>query len=339
MKEKKNGTGAVAEKTRLFINRELADIFHQMASCYRYLGPAERFRRIAYEKAARVLENMQEAIVLYAGNAKALDAMGGIGEGIAGKIIEYLGTGSIKKFEQLKKQVPYELLALMDISGIGPATVQLLHDRMKISTREQLEAALKAGKLQHLKGFGSNKSASLLRTLKLAKQPGRMPLKDAEKLGNTILKQLKALPGVQGALLAGSLRRKEATIGDIDIVVLAAPEYRKKIVEKFIALPGTGRVLAKGNTRASVILKEGDIQVDIRLVQDYEYGAAMLYFTGPKEHNIKLRTIARNRGYRINEYGIFEVATGRRVAGETEEGMYRFLGMNYISPEQRVEEL
>jgi DNA polymerase (family X) len=328
----------LTEKNELLNNRALEAIFHRMAACYRYLGPGERFRAIAYEKAARVLQNMQDDIALHAGNIKSLDAMSGIGESIAEKIIEYLDTGSVKKLEQLKEQVPYELLELMDISGFGPATVKLLNDRMQIHNREQLLAALVAGKLQGLKGFGANKAANLLRALKLVKQSGRMLLKDAEKLGNKIIQQLSELPGVQRAALAGSLRRKKATIGDIDIVVLAAPQYRNRIVEKFTTLPGVSRVLAKGSTRVSVVLKEGNVQVDIRLVHDFEYGAAMLYFTGSKEHNIKLRTIARGRGYRINEYGIFEMATGRRVAGETEEEMYRFLGLNYIPPEQRLDE-
>jgi DNA polymerase (family 10) len=119
-------------------------------------------------------------------------------------------------------------------------------------------------------------------------------------------------------------------------VILAQPANRKKIVKRFIELPQVGKVLAKGSTRASVLLKKDDIQVDIRLVNDYEYGAAMLYFTGSKEHNIKLRTIAKERGFKINEYGIFDNASGKRVAGETEEGMYHFLNLHFIPPEKRL---
>ena len=135
--------------------------------------------------------------------------------------------------------------------------------------------------------------------------------------------------------MAGSLRRKKETIGDIDIVILAKPANRKKTVNRFIELSQVTRVLAKGTTRASVLLKQ-NVQVDIRLVHEYEYGAAMLYFTGSKEHNIKPRTIAKEKGYKINEYGIFEIASGKRVAGETEEGMYHFLHLHYIPPEKRL---
>lgn len=164
-----------------------------------------------------------------------------------------------------------------------------------------------------------------------------MLLQDAERIGNNILSEIKKIPGVQKAELAGSLRRKKETIGDIDIVIVADPKYRKRIVSRFISLPQVAKALASGTTKVSVVLKEGNVQVDIRLVHDYEYGAAMLYFTGSKEHNIKLRTMAKERGYKINEYGIFDNATGKRLAGETEEGMYHFLNLSYIPPEMRLD--
>jgi DNA polymerase (family 10) len=175
------------------------------------------------------------------------------------------------------------------------------------------------------------------RALKLFKVSKRIPLKNAEEAGNKILAEIKRIPGVKKAELAGSLRRKKETIGDIDIVILADPGNRKKIVSRFIAMPQVEKVLARGATKASVLLKDKSMQVDIRLVHDYEYGAAMLYFTGSKEHNIKLRTLARNRGYKINEYGIFDADTNKRLAGATEEEMYRFLNLKYIPPEQRLD--
>jgi DNA polymerase (family X) len=317
-------------------NAVLSSIFHHMADCYRYLGNDNRFRAIAYENVAKTLHNMNDDITDYATDVKMLDGIGGIGESIAEKIIEYLHTGKIKTFEQLKKQVPYELLELMEITGFGPATLKVLHDKLRVSNREDLIKALENGKLQGTKGFGERKIENMKRALKLHKDSKRMLLKDAEKIGNEILDELMKLPGVQKAELAGSLRRKKETVGDIDIVVLAEPEYRKKIVVKFIALPQVEKVLVKGTTKVSVVLKYENVQVDIRLVHDYEYGAAMLYFTGSKEHTIKLRTIARDRGYKINEYGIFDVASGKRLAGSTEEEMYHFLNLKYISPELRL---
>ncbi len=326
-----------SKKNSLPNNAALSSIFFHMADCYRYLGNEERFRAIAYDKAGKVLTNMKEDIATYARDVKTLDEIGGIGESIAEKIIEYLHTGKIKKFEQLKKQVPYELLELMGITGFGPATLKVLHEKLHISNREDLIHALEKDKLKGLKGFGEKKIENMKRALKLFKESKRMPLKEAERTGNEILGEIVKIPGVEKAALAGSLRRKKETVGDIDIVVLAEPKYRKKIVNRILALPQIEKVLAKGMTKLSVVLKKGEVQVDIRLVHDYEYGAAMLYFTGSKEHNIKLRTIAKQRGYKINEYGIFDAATNKRLAGETEEEMYRFLHLKYIPPEQRLD--
>jgi len=318
-------------------NAALAQLFHRMSDCYRYLGSAERFRAIAYENAARVLRNMQEDIADYATDIKSLDEIGGIGESIARKIIEFLQTGRVRTFEKLKKQVPYELLELMDISGFGPATLQILHDQLGIRNREELVQALETGKLAGLKGFGQKKIENMQRALKILKTGQRLPLRTALKIGQALLQEIKNIPGVQKAELAGSLRRKKDTIGDIDIIILADTRDRKKIVNRFITLPQVHKVLAKGTTRASVVFGNHFVQVDIRLVHDYEYGAAMLYFTGSKEHNIRLRTMARNRGYKINEYGIFDAGTGQRLAGETEEEMYRFMGLAFIPPEERLD--
>lgn len=317
-------------------NAVLSSIFHHMAECYRYMGQEQRFRAIAYENVARVLHNMKEDIGDYATDAKALDEIGGIGESIASKIIEYFQTGKIRTFERLKKQVPYELLELMDITGFGPATLRILHDTLRINNREDLIRAIGAGKLHGIKGFGEKKIENMKRALKLSTERKRMLLKDAEKIGNGLLAEIKKIPGVQRADLAGSLRRKKETVGDIDIVVQAEPKYRKKIVSQFIKWPQVQKVLAKGMTRASVILKQENVQVDIRLVHDFEYGSAMLYFTGSKEHNVKLRTIAKERGYKINEYGLFDTHTGQRMAGATEEEMYHFLGLPYFQPHLRI---
>jgi DNA polymerase (family X) len=318
-------------------NIALASIFHQMADCYRYMGNEEHFRAIAYENVAKVLYSMKEDIADYANDVKTLEAIGGIGESIAEKIIEYLRTGTVKTFEQLKKETPYQLLQLMDITGFGPATLKMLHEKLHINNREELIRALDTGALQGLGGFGEKRIENMKKVLKVFKETKRMLLKRAEKIASEILNEIKEMPGVQRATVAGSLRRKKETIGDIDIIIQADPAYRKKIVARFIALPQVEKVLAKGVTKASVLLKFENVQVDIRLVNDYEYGAALLYFTGSKEHVIKLRMLAKKRGYKINEYGIFNAATGKRLAGATEEEMYNFLELQYIPPEQRVD--
>ena len=318
-------------------NIALAAIFHQMANCYRYLGNNERFRAIAYENVSKILHNMQQYIATSASDISTLDAIGGIGKGIAQKIIEYLQSGKIETFEQLKQQVPFELLELMEISGFGPATLRTLNQQLKIYKKEDLIQALKKNQLKNVKGFGDKKIEQIQRALKLYKQPTRMQLKEAEKIGTAILELIKTIPGVEKAVLAGSLRRKKATIGDIDIVLQAKYGHRKKIVDQLIHLPPIDRVLSKGITKASVLLKHSGIQVDIRLVNSLEFGATLLYFTGSKEHNIKLRSIAKNSGYKINEYGLFDIKTDKRLAGATEEEMYHLLHLQFIPPQLRVD--
>lgn len=319
-------------------NEALASIFHRMADCYRYVGREERFRAIAYENVSKILYNMKDDIAIHATDVKSLDEIGGIGESIAEKIIEYLKTGKVEAFENLKKKVPFELMELMDITGFGPATLKTLYDEFHINDKESLITTLTKGKLRKLKGFGNKKIENMQRSLKLLKEPQRLPFKEAEIIADEMLAEIRKFPGVLRAEVAGSLRRKKETIGDIDIIILAEIKNRKKIVTRFITLPQILKVLAKGTTKASAILKYKNVQVDIRLVHANEYGSAMLYFTGSKEHTIKLRIIAKNKGYKINEYGLFDLPTGKRLAGETEEEMYHLLNLKYIPPEQRVDE-
>jgi DNA polymerase (family 10) len=317
-------------------NAELAAIFHRMASCYRYKGKDERFRALAYDGAARTLSNLKEDISQYATDVKSLDQLSGIGESIAEKILEYLKTGHIKTYELLKKEVPQDLLDLMDINGFGPATIKTLHEKLKIDNREDLIAAIEAGKLVKLKGFGAKKIENMKRGLKLFKESHtRMLLTDAIQVGGEILHEVLKIPGIAKAELAGSLRRKKETIGDIDIIASGEKKNWKKIVAKFISIPQCGRVLASGETKASILLKKNNVQVDMRLVNDDEYGSALLYFTGSKEHNIKLRLLAKEKGWKLNEYGLFDEKTDKRLAGKTEEEVYHHLGLQYIPPELR----
>lgn len=316
-------------------NLQLAAIFHSMADCYNYLGKEERFRALAYENAAKMLYNMSEDVAVYNSVAK-LDELQGIGESIAEKILEFLATGRIKTYEQLKKKVPFALLELMNITGFGPATLRTLHKQLHIGTLEELTEALQQNRLQHLKGFGPKKIGNMMRALKLEKEDRqRLPLAEAEQIANELVEQVRSIPGVQRAELAGSLRRRKETIGDIDLIITAAVKDRKKIVRKFTSLPGVEKIIAAGTTKVSVVLQQKHIQVDARIVTNEEFGAAMLYFTGSKEHNIQLRSIAKERGLKINEYGIF-TRQGKRVAGATEEEMYKYLGLQYIPPEQRL---
>lgn len=317
-------------------NAELAEIFHHIATCYLYKGNENRFRANAYENAARILTNLDESITVYAKDVKTLEQLKGIGESIAEKIMEYLQTGKIKAYDKLRNEVPDELLELMNIDGMGPATVKTLHEKLKINNKEELVTALKNNKLTGLKNFGEKKITNIMRVLKINKEHKRLLLKDAMQIAREILEEINKIKDVKKAELAGSLRRKKETIGDIDIVIVSEFKDRKKIVNKFVVLPQVQKILAKGTTKASVILKKNNVQVDIRIVNDEEWGAAMLYFTGSREHTIQLRTIAKEKGYKINEYGLFDAKNNKRLAGDTEESIYKLLGLGYIPPEKRL---
>jgi DNA polymerase (family 10) len=259
-----------------------------------------------------------------------------VGESIAKKIVEFLQTGKIKTFENLKKQVPFELLELLEVEGIGPATLRVVHDKLHINSKEQLMDALEKGKLDSLKGLAAKKIENLKRALKLDTIKKRLPLAAAEKTGNSLLTSVKKIPGIIQCQLAGSLRRKKETVGDIDIVITADEKNWKKIINAFVQLPPVEKVLAAGRTRASVVLKKNHVQVDIRIVHEHEFGAALFYFTGSKEHNILLRTMAKRKGWKINEYGVFDEKTGKRLAGRTEEEIYSLFNLPFIPPEQRL---
>jgi DNA polymerase (family 10) len=316
-------------------NKELAAIFHDMATIYHYQGSEDRFRVLAYEKASRVIGNMQEDITDYA-KSGTLKEISGIGEGISEKIEEYLRTGKISKYEDLKREVPHNIMEMMEITGFGPQSLKRIHSELNIDNKEDLIKALQDGSVAHMKGFGQKKVEKMLRGLKLHKTvEEKMLLWNALEIGEDIVAQLKQLPEVKQVELAGSLRRKKETIGDIDILVSCAEKSRKKIVDFFTGAGLAKRVLAKGDTKASIIQRSSGKQVDLRLVNENDWGSALQYFTGSKEHNVHLRTIARDKGYKISEYGIFTIKNEKRIAGKTEDEIYKTLGFQVMPPEMR----
>ncbi len=316
-------------------NRKLAAIFHNMAEIYSYLGTGERFRALAYEKAARVIGSLPEDVSIDARQHK-LEEIPGIGEGIAGKIEEFFATGRIRKYEELQKMAPHELLGMLDISGFGPKSLKRIHTELKINTKEQLVKALKNGRIAKMKGFGPKKVESMLRGLKLHKTvEERMLLWDALQTAELVTGKLKQLPYVRKVEVAGSIRRMKETIGDIDLLVSCLEEDRNKVADYFTGPHIANSVIAKGNTKASIIQRETGKQVDMRIIKENEWGSALQYFTGSKEHNVHLRTIARNMGYKINEYGVFSMKDGKRLAGKTEEEIYGVLKFQIMPPEMR----
>jgi DNA polymerase (family 10) len=318
-------------------NKELAAIFKNMSDCYKYLGNKERFRAIAYDTASKTLSNLNVPVDIYHDDIKKLDELKGVGESIAAKIIEYLDDGSINTFEQLKQKVPFKLLDLLEIEGIGPATIKKISEHLNVLTLEELKNKIIKEKTLSIKGVSKTQMKNILSSLKISINiEKRIPLKKAVEIGNNILSEINNMPGVLKGELAGSIRRKKETIGDIDIVILAEKKNNKSIIDQFIALPIVKNVISAGRRKASVVLKEEGIKADIQLVSKEEYGSSILYFTGSKEHNIALRSLAKKKGWKLNEYGLFDLKTNGKLAGESESDIYEKLGFKFIPPEKRI---
>ena len=310
-------------------NKELADIFERMADILEFKGE-NPFKISAYRKASRIIGDLTQDIAEIAEKGKLKDVPG-IGEGMAEKIAEYLNTGKISKFEEVKKGVSDELIAIMDIPGMGPKTLSLLHKEKGIGNLSQLEKAVENGSLIGLPGIGEKKVENIRRGIELLKQSkGRMNLGTAFPVAKRIVETLRQKTGSHKIEWAGSLRRMKENIGDIDILATGA-DY-EKIVYAFTHLPEVREVLASGETKASVIV-EGGTQIDLRVVEEDSYGAALQYFTGSKGHNIRLRGIAKAKGIKINEYGVFKGE--KKIGGKEEKEVYRSLGMDWIEPELR----
>lgn len=316
-------------------NSNLAKIFREMSSIYQYLGGEDHFRALAYLKAARAVGSLQEDIGNYI-KTGLINEIKGIGEGITEKIKEYVCTGRIQKFEELRKKVPFELLELQEINGFGPRSLRSIHDQLGISNVEELITALNDGRIKNMNGFGPRKVSNMLRGLKLHKaQETRMLLLDALEIGNRLVANLRNVEKVDQIELAGSIRRRKDSIGDIDILVACPANTRKKVMNQFTTSNYVKTVLSSGETKSSIILKDSGKQADLRIVDQGDWGAALLYFTGSKEHNLRLRTIAKSKGLKLNEYGLFRESDGHRLAGRNEQEVYQFLGFDWIPPELR----
>ncbi len=310
-------------------NKELADLFNRMADILEFRAE-NPFKISAYRKAARIIGDLTQNIEEIAESGKLKDVPG-IGEGMAQKIVEYLKTGKISKFEEVRKGIPDELIAIMDIPGMGPKTLSMIHKEKGINNLSQLEKAVEDGSLVGLFGMGEKKVENIKRGIQLLKQSkGRMNLGIAFPVAKRIVEGLRGKSGSRKIEWAGSLRRMRENIGDIDI--LATGPNKEKIIHTFTHLPGVKEVLASGETKASVIV-EGGIQIDLRVVKEASYGAALQYFTGSKAHNVHLRGIAKTKGIKINEYGVFK--SEKKVGGKEEEDVYHALGMDWIEPELR----
>jgi DNA polymerase (family 10) len=313
-------------------NREIADLFDRIADALEIQGETG-FKVVAYRKASRILQDMTEDVETVAREGR-LETIPGIGEGLAKKIGEYLETGTMTKYREVITGLPESLLDLLEIQGLGGKTVHLMNKELGVKDLAGLKRAIADGSLAGLYGMGEKKVENIRKSIETRERVAeRISICEAALVADEVIAYLEKAPGISRVSAAGSLRRMKETVGDIDI--LACGKNGKEIIRYFAHNPNAVRVLAEGDTRGSIVVRAGELerQVDLRIVDESEYGAALLYFTGSKAHNIKLRGLAKERGLKISEYGVFRGT--KRLASREEEDCYRVLRMPWIAPEMR----
>ncbi|MCB9772867.1 MAG: DNA polymerase/3'-5' exonuclease PolX [Nitrospiraceae bacterium] len=311
-------------------NTEIAEMFSRLAELLEIQG-ANPFRIRAYRKAAQTIEGLPHSVASMLAEGSDLSDLPGIGEDLAAKIQEIVETGHLSLLDQVSSQLPGQLADLAKISTLGPKRVKMLYDTLGIQDLKGLAKAARSGKIRELHGFGPKTEEKILaETDKRSGTEQRIKISTAEEFAEPILDYLKSAKGVKDAMIAGSYRRRKDTIGDLDILVTCT--QAKTMMDHFVAYEEVETVVSKGQTRATVILRSG-LQVDLRVVPEESYGAALQYFTGSKAHNIAVRSLAVKKGLKINEYGVFRGET--RIAGRTEKEVYAQVGLPYPEPELR----
>ena len=315
-------------------NYEVAELLRNIAQLLEIKNELV-FKIRAYEKAALVIENLDENIEDVWKKGK-LDDIPGVGEALTEKIGEFLETGKLGYYEKLKKQVPVDMEELGRIAGLGPKTIMKLYKRLGVKNIKDLEKAAKHKKIEDIEGLGPTVEENILKSIKFARTAGnRFLLGPALDIAEEIKSRLRKFKEVNKVEVAGSLRRMKETVGDIDILITS--KSPSKVMDFFTKMDDVEQVLAKGTTKSSVRLREG-LQADLRVLPEKIYGAALLYFTGSKQHNIVLRKIAIKKRMKLSEYGVFSKRTKKFLAGKTEEECYKKLGLRYIEPEIREED-
>lgn len=337
-------------------NADIANILYEIADILE-IQNANSFRISAHRRAAQTIESLPEDINRVYKRDK-LDDIPGVGASIAQKIKELIETGKLKELAKLEKKVPKGLVEMLEVEGIGPKLAAFVHKKFKVKNIDQLEKIVRAQKLRGLKGFGPKSEENILRGIELYRKHGqRMLLGKAAPQAQIIVEALKKSKLCQDIEVAGSLRRCRETIGDIDILVTFHPpkffhppksqrnlggqeetwegkKTTQKVMDLFCSLPMVAKIIAKGKTKSMVILKSGT-EADVRVVEPKCFGAALQYFTGSKAHNIKIRKMAIDKGLKINEYGVFRIKSNKRIAGKTEEEVYKTVGLVWMAPELR----
>jgi len=311
-------------------NADIAVLFEEIADLLEIEG-ANVFRVRAYRNAARTLQELDRDVRAMLWKGEDLTELPGIGDDLAGKIREIVETGRCPALDKLHQKLPPAITELLKIPGLGPKRVKALYHELDIHTVEQLQRAVRDHRVRELPGFGEKTEVHIAQSLQVhAGDAGRFKLVTATQYAEPLAAYLRGIPGVQQVVMAGSYRRARETVGDVDILVTATPD--SKVMDRFIAYDEVAEILSHGSTRSSVVLKS-KLQVDVRVVEPESYGAALHYFTGSKAHNIAVRRLGQERGLKINEYGVFK--REERIGGETEESVFKAVGLPFIPPELR----
>jgi DNA polymerase (family 10) len=325
-------------------NLDVARTLTELADLLEIQG-ASPFRIRAYRNAVNTINSLSRSLKDMVAAGEDLTELPGVGKSVAKYISEFLDTGLISRLEEVSAEFPRSLVQLMRLDGVGPKKARKLFEELDVRTVDDLASELEAGRVQTLDGFGVKSAAKIVSAIEdHRKHTGRFQIHETEKLIAGLLEHLQSAPGVGRIEVAGSLRRRKETIGDVDILAELEGDGTP-VVDHFVSFSGAQRVVGAGSTKGSIVLHSG-LQVDLRVIPSRSFGAALQYFSGSKEHNVAVRTRAVRKGLRVNEWGVFRVPEteddaplgkedGERLAGDTERGVYEVLGMSWVPPELR----
>jgi DNA polymerase (family 10) len=325
-------------------NLDVARTLTELADLLEIQG-ASPFRIRAYRNAVNTINSLSRPLKDMVASGEDLTELPGVGKSVAKYIGEFLDGGSISRLEEVAAEFPRSLVQLMRLDGVGPKKAKKLFEELDVRTVEDLATAIEAGRVQKIDGFGVKSADKIVRAIEdHRKHTGRFQIHETERLIASLLEHMQAAPGVGRIELAGSLRRRKETIGDVDILAELEGDGTP-VVDHFVSFSGAQRVEGAGNTKGSIVLHSG-LQVDLRVIPSRSFGAALQYFSGSKEHNVAMHTRAVRQGLRVNEWGVFRVSEneedepagkedGERLAGDTEQGVYEVLGMSWVPPELR----
>ncbi|MFO7917772.1 MAG: DNA polymerase/3'-5' exonuclease PolX [Anaerolineae bacterium] len=311
-------------------NSDVERIFNEIADLLEIEG-ANQYRVRAYRNAARTISTMSESVVDMVEEEEDLTELPGVGEDLAAKIEEIVNTGGLKQLEELRSRTPAELTKMLNVAGLGPKRVQTIYKELNVTTLDELRHAAESGEIRKLHGLGEKTEQKIIEDLEQSQQEEeRTLLAVADEVVEPLLEFLRGLEGVERAEAAGSYRRKKETVGDLDI--LAISDAGEEVISQFVDYEDVEEIVSQGETRSSVLLRS-ELQVDLRVVKKESYGAAMVYFTGSKAHNIHLRNMALDEGLKVNEYGVFK--DKEQIAGRKEKEIYDLFDLPVIAPELR----